>query len=107
MEKVIDELLSERLIEAPQMPKTATAAITKNAEHTVFHVKTTYSEHKMNRGIVEEHVWAKSTPVSVKGEYGEVYVLPEMIRVESKTENGRTSFETGDILGYRAFLLKE
>jgi hypothetical protein len=33
-------------------------------------------------------------------------VLPEMTRVESKTEKGRTLFETGDILGYRAFLLK-
>jgi hypothetical protein len=106
-EKAIDELLSERLIEAPQMPKTATAAITKNAEHTVFHVKTTYSEHKMNRGIIEEHTWAKSVPVSIKGEYEKIYILPEMTRVESKIEKGRTVFETGDILGYRAFLLKE
>ena len=106
-ERVVDELLPERFIEAKGLPKTSNATLTRNAEHTVFHVKTTYSEHKMNRGIVEEHVWAKSTPVSVKGEYGEVYVLPEMIRVESKTEKGRTSFETGDILGYSAFLLKE
>jgi hypothetical protein len=105
-ERVVDELLPERFIEAKGLPKTSNATLTKNAEHTVFHVKTTYSEHKMNRGIIEEHVWAKSTPVSVKGEYGEVYVLPEMTRVESKTEKGRTSFETGDILGYRAFLLK-
>jgi hypothetical protein len=106
LEKLIDELMDERLVEASALPKTATTAITKTDKHTVFHVKTTYPEHKMNRGIVEEHVWAKSTPVSVKGEYGEVYVLPEMTRVESKTEKGRTSFETGDILGYRAFLLK-
>jgi hypothetical protein len=106
-EKAIDELLSERLIEAPQMPKTATAAITKNAEHTVFHVKTTYSEHKMNRGIIEEHTWAKSVPVSIKGEYEKIYILPEMTRVESKIEKGRTVFETGDIPGYRAFLMKE
>ena len=56
-EKLIDELMPERLIESPKMPKTATAAITKNAEHTVFHVKTTYAEHKMSRGIIEEHVW--------------------------------------------------
>jgi hypothetical protein len=107
LEKTIDELLAERLIEAPQMPKTATAAIIKNAEHTVFHVKTTYPDHKMNRGIIEEHTWAKSVPVSIKGEYEKIYILPEMTRVESKIEKGRTVFETGDILGYRAFLMKE
>lgn len=39
------------------------------------------------------------------GEY-EVYILPEMTKVESRCENGRTIFKTGDILGYRAFLLK-
>ncbi|MBP3377076.1 MAG: alpha-L-fucosidase [Clostridia bacterium] len=106
-ERIVDELMTERLIEAKGLPKTATATLTRNAEHTVFHVKTTYAEHKMNRGIIEEHVWAKSTPVSVKGEYGEVYILPEMTRLESRIEKGRTLFETGDILGYRAFLLNE
>jgi hypothetical protein len=60
----------------------------------------------MNRGIIEEHAWMRSAPVSIKGEYSDVYILLEMTRIESKTEKGRTSFETGDILGYRAFLLK-
>ena len=107
LEKVIDELMPERLIEATKLPKTSTVSITKNSEHTVFHVKTTYAEHKMNRGIIEEHAWAKSAPVSVKGEYSEVYILPERIQIDSKTENGRTVFETGDVLGYRSFLLKK
>ena len=105
MKTLIDALLPARLIDAPLMPKTAAATITKNAAHTVFHVKSTYAEHKMIRGIIEEHVYMKSVPVSLAGEY-EVYVLPEMTKVESRTENGRTLFETGDLLGYRAFLLK-
>ena len=105
-EKLIDELMPNRLIEARQMPRTACATITKNSEYTVFHVKTTYAEHKMSRGIIEEHVWARSIPVSILGEYSEVYVLPEMTKIESRPEKGRTLFETGDILGYRAFLLK-
>ncbi len=103
---LIDALLPEKLIESPDMPKTATVALTKNDTSTVFHVKSTYPEHKMNRGIVEEHVYMKSVEVSLKGEYNEVYILPEMTKVESKCENGRTVFETGNILGYRAFLLK-
>jgi hypothetical protein len=59
----------------------------------------------MIRGIIEEHVYMKSVPVSLAGEY-QVYALPEMVKVESRTENGRTLFETGDFLGYKAFLLK-
>ena len=68
-------------------------------------IKTTYPEHKGSRGIIEEHVYMKSVRMSVMGEYENVYILPEMTRIDSKTENGRTHFETGDILGYRAFLL--
>lgn len=102
---LIDELLPTRLIECREMPKTATVALTQNAQHTVFHVKSTYAEHKMIRGIIEEHTYMKSTPVSIQGEY-EVYILPEMKSVERSVENGRTVFETGDVLGYRAFLLK-
>ncbi len=102
---LIDALLPEKLIEAPNMSKTTTTALTKNENATVFHVKATYPEFKMNRGIIEDHTYMKSALVSIKGEY-EVYILPEMTKVESKCENGRTFFETGDILGYRAFLLK-
>ena len=107
LEKAIDELMPERLIVSERMPKTATVAITKTAQHTVFHVKSTYAEHKISRGIIEEHNYMKSVPVSIASKYKEVYILPEMTRVESKIEEGRTLFETGDILGYRAFLLKE
>ena len=102
---VIDKLLPDRLIESKDMPKTAAVSITQNATARVLHVKATYAEHKMKRGIIEEHVYMKSATVSVRGEH-DVYVLPEMKHVDCTIENGRTSFETGDILGYRAFLLK-
>jgi len=106
LKTAIDRLLPEKLIESPRMPRTATAALTKNAEHTVLHVKVTYPEHKMTRGIIEEHTYMKNVPVSVLGEYESVYILPQRTRIESRIQNGRTWFETGDILGYRAFLLK-
>lgn len=102
---LVDELLCEKLIDSPAMPKTAISTITKNGEYTVFHVKSTYPEYKVSRGIIEEHVYMKSVPVSLLGEY-EVYSLPELSKLDSKCENGRTLFETGDILGYKAFLLK-
>lgn len=33
--------------------------------------------------------------------------VPELAPVACRVENGRTVFETGDVLGYRAFLLEE
>lgn len=102
---LVDDLLCEKIIDSPAMPKTATSTITKNGKYTVFHVKATYPEYKASRGIIEEHVYMKSVPVSLLGEY-EVYSLPELSRLDSECENGRTLFETGDILGYKAFLLK-
>lgn len=107
VKKLIDEMLPEKQIEAPEMPKTATVSLTKTAHHTVFHVKATYPEHKMNRGIIEEHTYMKSVPVSIRGAYESVYILPGMQKVESRVEQGRTVFATGEILGYRAFLLQE
>ena len=105
LKTILDALLPIKLVDSPRMPRTATVALTKNKEHTVFHIKSTYAEHKMVRGIIEEHIYMKSVPVSLAGEY-QVYALPEMIKVESHIENGRTLFATGDFLGYKAFLLK-
>ncbi len=106
MKTLIDKLLPQRIIESPLAPKTATMSLTKNENATVLHVKATYPEHKMKAGIIEEHTYMKSVPVSVAGEYDEVYILPEKQRIESESCNGRTLFSTGDFLGYRAFLLK-
>lgn len=106
LEALIDELLPERLIRCVGMPKTAAVSLTKKDDMTVLHVKSTYPEHKMARGIIEEHTYMKSASVSVEGEWQSVCILPDMTPVESRIENGRTCFETGDVLGYRAFLLK-
>lgn len=103
--KLIDELLSEKLIESPLMPKTATVSLTEHITHKILHVKATYPEHKMDRGIIEEHTYMKNVPISVLGEY-EVFKLPDMSGVESEVLNGRTVFMSGDILGYQAYLLK-
>lgn len=106
MKTLIDKLLPCKLIESPNAPKTTAMSLTKNENATVFHIKATYPEHKMTTGIIEEHTYIKSVPVSILGEYKEVYILPEMQKIESEVCDGRTHFSTGDVLGYRAFLLK-
>jgi hypothetical protein len=77
MEGLIDQLLPDRAILAPRMAKTATVSLTDNGTHTVFHVKATYAEHKMCRGIIEEHGFMPGAEVSLAGEH-EIFVLPEM-----------------------------
>ena len=105
VERIVNSLLPDRLVKCEGVPRTATVSITDNG-YRVFHVKSTYPEHKMIRGIIEEHTYMKSAKVSLDGEWQSVYILPDMTPVSSRIENGRTVFETGDILGYRAFLLK-
>ena len=102
---MIDKLLPDRLVLAKQLPQSTTVSLTANEAHRVLHIKTTYPEIKMGRGIIEDHIYVKSTPISVAGEY-RIFALPENKEIASRAENGRTYFETGDILGYRAFELK-
>ena len=101
---IIDTLLPDRLVKTENMPRYAGVALTQNDKHLVLHVKSTYPEIKMGRGIIEDHVYMRSSTVSVKGEYS-VSALPTLEKIEARIENGRTVFETGDILGYKAFLL--
>ena len=102
---MIDKLLPERLVLAKHLPQSTTVSLTANESHRVLHIKTTYPEIKMGRGVIEDHVYVKSTPISVAGEH-RVFALPEHREVATRIENGRTHFETGEILGYRAFELK-
>ncbi len=105
VERLIRDILPERLIEASELPKSTTVSLTQNEAGTVLHIKATYPELKNSRGIIEEHAYIKSAELSIKGEY-EVYRLPERIPVDCCIRDGRTVFKSGDILGYRAFLLK-
>ena len=104
--EIVDTLHPERLIVTEGMPSYATVAVTENELNRIVHVKATYPEMKMGRGIVEDHTYMPSATVSVEGEY-DVFVLPTMERINGVKSNGRTSFETGEILGYKAFALKK
>ena len=103
---IVNELHLNRLIKVENAPCYATVSVTENALNRIVHVKATYPEIKMGRGIIEEHTYMQSATVSVDGEY-KVFLLPSMQEVESVVENGRTFFQTGDFLGYRAFALKK
>ncbi len=103
--RMLELLLPERVLRVENAPAFARVSLTKG-DHTVLHVKATHPEIRVGKGVVEEHHLMPSATVSVAGEF-RVLRLPECLPVESRTENGRTVFETGDVLGYRAFLLQE
>ena len=103
--RMLDQLLPARVIMSENMASYARASLTRGA-HTVLHVKATHPEIRAGKGVIEEHHLMPSATVSVQGEY-EVLVLPALTPVQSRIESGRTVLETGDVLGYRAFLLKE
>ena len=86
------------------MPVTARIAVTENDINTIVHVKATFPEVRLGRGIIEGHVYMRSVKVSIKGEY-KVRVLPTLQEVQSVVKDGETTFETGDFEGYRAFSL--
>lgn len=105
LEQIIRELNPDPLILTRNMPSSARVSVTENSLNRIVHVKSTFPETKMTRGIIEDHVYMKSAEISVKGVY-KVFLLPQMQEIAYKIVNGRTVFETGDFFGYRAFALK-
>ena len=104
--EVIDNLLPERTIEAEDLPIYAQISLTKNDKYTVLHIKADYPEIKNGRGILEDHVYLKNQEISVKGEYS-IKELPSLKDIDYTNKDNRTVFNTGDFLGYKAFLLTE
>jgi hypothetical protein len=99
-------LLPRKFIEVDGLPASAIIGVTETAEHRIVHVKTTYAEIRNGRGIIEDHTWHPGANVSMEGEY-QVSVLPSCESVGSCSKDGRTVFNTGNIIGYKAFLLKK
>ena len=80
--------------------------LTKGKQNVIVHVKSTFAEVRLGRGIIEDHVYMKNSTVSIKGEFI-VRTLPDLSVVESSVVDGRTVFETGNIEGYKAFSLEK
>lgn len=102
--QILDEFNPNHFIKASGMPATARIAVTENEKNVIVHVKSTFAEVRLGRGIIEDHVYMKNSTVSIKGEYV-VRTLPDLSVVESTVIDGRTVFESGNVEGYKAFSL--
>jgi hypothetical protein len=104
---LIEQLLPDPLIRAPQMPSTSRVTLTGTDDYRLLHVKTTFPEPRGPFDVVEEHVTLPAgRPVSVRGNYTSVCLLPELIPVPFETKEGRCEITLPEITGYAMFLLQ-
>ncbi len=103
---LISELLTDREVTFEGLPSYAVIGINKGENKKIVQIKATAPQIKNGKGIVEDHLFIKECAVFVKGK-GEVYALPEYEKVCSTFIDGKTVFKAKDILGYKAYLIKE
>ncbi len=107
LKKVLEAFIPENLIKADELPSTARATLTGNAEYKLLHVKTTYPELRGTLGIVEEHtVMPAGRHISVKGDYTSVTLLPSETRVPFVKNGAYTEITLPEINGYAMLCLK-
>ncbi len=104
-ESVLDKLLTEKSFVAKGFNAGTIITMTANSDRKIIHVKATVPELRNGKGVTENHTLIKGGKITVKGEY-KVFAIPENKVIKSVFENGNTIFETGEILGYSAFMLK-
>ena len=104
-ESVINKLLTEKAFVAKGFNAGTIITMTANESKKIIHVKATVPELRNGKGVTEDHTIIKGGDISVKGEY-KVYAIPENKEIKAKIENGVTTFTTGEIIGYSAFMLK-
>jgi len=103
---LIDKVLKERLIITKDLPSTSRATL-MHGKNDLLHIKITYPEKRGNRGIIEEHnILPGGAEISVMGEYKNVYILPEMKKIQSEVTQGRTCITLPQIKGYSVFMLE-
>ena len=108
LKKLILDYLPQRLIAADNLPSTSRASLMKSPKGTLLHIKTTYPEIKIGRGIIEEHnILPKDRKVCVLGAFNEVVSLPEKKKLDIQHLDGYTVLKLPQIEGYSLFLLKK
>lgn len=107
-EDIINMLLSEKIICAEDLPVYSRVSVMQGKEYELLHVKSTFPEKKGERGIIDNHViLPHGVTVSVKGEFKNVFALPEKVKTESYIKDGRTYITLPEINGYKPFLLTD
>lgn len=106
--QLIDELMPNPLTRVVSgVPSTARITQTGTDVYTLLHVKVTFPEPRGKYNIVEDHVTLKAGAViEARGEYKEVYRLPDMVPFSHEVVNGYTRITLPEVTGYDMFLLQ-
>lgn len=104
-ELALNKLLLERSFVTSGFNAGTIITMTANEDRKIIHVKATVPELRNGKGVTENHTLIKGGTISVKGEY-KVYAIPKSVEIKAEIKDGITTFTTGEVLGYSAFMLK-
>lgn len=106
---ILEELLPNPQVKCRNIPSTARVTLTGAEDYNLLHIKTSYPEKRGDKMcIIEEHVVLPAgREVYVRGEYRDVYRLPEKTPVDFTVEDGYTKVILPEICGYDMFLLEK
>ena len=103
---MIDDILPDRLIEANNIPITSRATLMRSSTD-ILQIKTTFPQLWHKTGKISEHITLPAgRKVSVKGEYKNVFTIPNEEPLEAEIINGRTVITLPEINGYIAIKLQ-
>jgi len=106
VKRFIDVLLPEPLIRADWMPSYVRMSLMKGKEGDILHVKTTFPEHRGEKGVIEEHIiLPEGYKAEVKGEYKKAYRIYDMKEIPIEQNDGYSVLTLPQINGYSPFLL--
>ena len=97
----LETLVKDPLVRAENIPSSIRLTMTRNDEHTLLHVRTTYPERKHLKGVIEEHVLYKGgDKIQVKGNFKKAISVKDNKEIKSQTVGGYTELVLPEVMGY-------
>lgn len=105
---LIEKLLPEPLVRAPELPDSTGTALTRRGSTTLLHVRATYPELRGEAPVIDGH---NSLPagrrVLVRGRFSSVRLVPEERELSFRQSGAYTEITLPEINGYAMLALEE
>lgn len=102
VKQCLNILLPQPIIKAEGLPSTARVTATGCEDYTLVHVKVSYPELRGEISVIEEEgILEEGAVVMVKGEFSNVYTLPEKKELSTVVKDGYTQITLPRVVGYQ------
>lgn len=106
VDNLINKILPCRLLQTNELPSGSRATLAECSNGKLLFIKTTYPEHRGQKGIIEENISMPSgRKIVISGVYNSVVLLPDMTKTDSTVIGNKTEITLPEICGFAAFLL--